>query len=270
MFSWMGHFPIIGLRAGGREKDRECRRAKVLDITEEGWYSFHDKFQHCLLVSQIFPWSIPCACCPLNTAGGQMLSILEKGQLSNSQDFFFSQLKLLPAWSQLRSRFVQMSIKDRGNILKEVWRLSGQAPTGTNESCLLNPPHAAFATQPFCIEYPLATGFIPSVAQALERLQCVVRWGLLEILVLFQSIARCVALWRLKEKGKSSACTEINWSDVVWWEKRKGISLLSTPYLSKIRRGFFTACDANRSVRFGYAGPCLNGGFYVQEKYRWC
>lgn len=30
-------------------------RAEVLDIREEGWYSFQDRFQHCLLLSQFFP-----------------------------------------------------------------------------------------------------------------------------------------------------------------------------------------------------------------------
>jgi len=106
-----------------------------------------------------------------------------------------------------------MSIKDRGNIFKEVWRLSSQAAVGTNESCVPNPPHAAaFDTEPFCTEHPLASN--QTFAQVLDGLQCVVSWGLSEILVLFWSVAQCAAPWRLKEKG----------SEVGQWEKGKGIS----------------------------------------------
>lgn len=159
-----------------------------------------------------------------------------------------------------------MSIKDRGNIFKEVWRLSSQAPIGTNESCWLNPPHAGFDTELFCIDYLLATGFIPNIAQALDGLRCVVCWGLSEILVLFQSVARCAALWRLKEKGKSSVCTDVKllWGGVMG--KKKGHLFFPPHTCPKSEEGSVTACNATRSVGLQYAGPCVNIFFLRSRK----
>lgn len=156
-----------------------------------------------------------------------------------------------------------MSVKDRGNIFKEVWRLSSQASIGTNESCLLS---STCCFWHWASSYWISTGFIPNIAQVLDGLQCVVCSGLSEILVLFQSVAQCAALWRLKERREFLS---LYWNKVLWGSavrKKKGHLFFPPCTCLKSEEGSLMACSATLGLwGLRHTGPCLSGAFVFRK-----